>query len=34
MESWLDAFFATLDAIPTWQLLLVVGVLLVLETTH
>lgn len=33
MESWLDAFFATLDAIPTWQLLLVVGVLLVLETT-
>ena len=33
MTSWLDSFFATLDAIPFWLLLTVVGVLLVLETT-
>jgi membrane-associated protein len=33
MTSLLDTFFATLDAIPFWLLLTVVGVLLVLETT-
>lgn len=33
INDWLNAFFAMLDAIPTWQLYLAVGVLLVLETT-
>ncbi|MGI5125470.1 DedA family protein [Pseudonocardia sp. CA-107938] len=33
MDSWFASFFAMLDAIPTWQLFAVVGVLLVLETT-
>jgi membrane-associated protein len=33
ISDWLNAFFATLDAIPAWQLYAVVGVLLVLETT-
>jgi membrane-associated protein len=33
ITEWLGAFFALLDAIPTWQLYSVVGVLLVLETT-
>ena len=31
--DWLGSFFAMIDAIPTWQLYAVVGVLLVLETT-
>jgi membrane-associated protein len=33
ITEWLGSFFALLDAIPTWQLYSVVGVLLVLETT-
>jgi membrane-associated protein len=33
ITDWLNAFFSALDAIPTWQLYTVVGVLLVLETT-
>ena len=33
ITEWLDSFFAMIDAIPTWQLYTVVGVLLVLETT-
>jgi membrane-associated protein len=33
INDWLDAFFSTLDAIPAWQLYLVVGLLLMLETT-
>ncbi|MFC4943883.1 hypothetical protein [Pseudonocardia sp. GCM10023141] len=32
-SNWLDTFFATLDAIPAWQLYTVVGLMLVLETT-
>jgi membrane-associated protein len=31
--NWLHDLFATLDAIPTWQLYAIVGALLVLETT-
>lgn len=31
--DWLGSFFLMIDAIPTWQLYAVVGVLLVLETT-
>jgi membrane-associated protein len=33
ITEWLGSFFAMLDAVPTWQLYSVVGVLLVLETT-
>ncbi len=33
ISDWLGSFFAMIDAIPTWQLYAVVGVLLVLETT-
>jgi membrane-associated protein len=33
INDWLDAFFSTLDAVPAWQLYLVVGLLLMLETT-
>jgi membrane-associated protein len=33
ITEWLGSFFATIDAMPTWQLYAVVGVLLVLETT-
>jgi membrane-associated protein len=33
ITDWLSSFFAALDAIPTWQLYAVVGVLLMLETT-
>jgi membrane-associated protein len=33
LTEWLGSFFAMIDAIPTWQLYAVVGVLLVLETT-
>ncbi|WP_170308998.1 DedA family protein [Pseudonocardia hierapolitana] len=33
ITEWLGSFFALIDAIPTWQLYSVVGVLLVLETT-
>ncbi|GAA5111399.1 DedA family protein [Pseudonocardia adelaidensis] len=33
IDDWLGSFFAMIDAIPTWQLYVVVGVLLVLETT-
>lgn len=33
ITEWLGAFFAMIDAVPTWQLYSVVGVLLVLETT-
>jgi membrane-associated protein len=33
ITEWLGSFFAMIDAIPTWQLYAVVGVLLVLETT-
>lgn len=31
--EWISSFFATLDAIPSWQLYMIVGVMLVLETT-
>jgi membrane-associated protein len=33
ITEWLDAFFAMMDAVPSWQLYAVVGLLLVLETT-
>ncbi len=31
--DWLESFLAAVDAIPTWQLYAIVGLLLVLETT-
>lgn len=33
ITEWFDALFAALDGMPAWQLYVVVGVLLVLETT-
>lgn len=33
ITDWLGSFFAMVDALPAWQLYLVVGVLLLLETT-
>jgi membrane-associated protein len=33
ITDWFGSFFAMLDAIPSWQLYVVVGLLLVLETT-
>jgi membrane-associated protein len=33
ITDWLNSFFAMLEAVPTWQLYAVVGVMLMLETT-